>query len=32
MSKASAEVSKVEGELNAAAASLDKPQDPPKPA
>ena len=32
ISKASAEVSKVEGELNSAAASLDKPQDPPKPA
>ena len=32
ISKASAEVSKVEGELNAAAAGLDKPQDPPKPA
>jgi len=32
VSKASAEVSKVESELNSAAASLDKPQDPPKPA
>ena len=32
INKASAEVSKVEGELNAAAASLDKPQEPPKPA
>jgi sec-independent protein translocase protein TatB len=32
ISKASAEVSKVENELNQAAASLDKPHDPPKPA
>ncbi len=32
MSKASAEVSKVEGELTGAPGSLDKPQDPPKPA
>jgi len=32
LSKATAEVSKVESELNSAAASLDKPQDPPKPA
>jgi sec-independent protein translocase protein TatB len=32
MSKAGTEVSKVEGELNAAAASLDKPPEPAKPA
>jgi sec-independent protein translocase protein TatB len=31
ISKASTEVSKVESELNAAAASLDKPAEPPKP-
>jgi sec-independent protein translocase protein TatB len=31
ISKASTEVAKVEGELNAAAASLDKPQEPAKP-
>ena len=32
INKASAEVSKVEGELNSAVAGLDKPPDPPKPA
>jgi sec-independent protein translocase protein TatB len=32
IAKATSEVAKVEGELNAAAASLDKPEDPAKPA